>query len=102
MVARTKWIRLRASEDEFDAIYSRAEKLGLTVSDFIRQATTGVVQVRVIDSEAAFELRRIGAMLKSMYPKDANWTAEEKRRYWQALETLLGYAEKLAKGTSKE
>ena len=39
---------------------------------------------------AVLELRKIGAMLRGLYPKqDAGWSNAEKRRYWNAMETLL-------------
>lgn len=89
-------MKVRVSEAERDAIHKRARDLGLTVSDFLRQAClNGSITVRALDSDAAFELRRLGAMLKSLYPKDANWTNDEKRRYWAAMQALLGYAERL-------
>lgn len=92
---RTEFIKLRTTPAEREAIVGRARDLGLTVSDLIRQATTGTVTVRALDSDAAFELRRLGAMLKSLYPKNANWSNDEKRRYWSAMQTILGYAEEL-------
>lgn len=33
--ARTRWIRLRATEDEFRSIYSAAEAEGVSVTKFI-------------------------------------------------------------------
>lgn len=93
---RNEFIKLRVTPEEREAITRRARDLGLSVSDLIRQATMGPVTVRAIDSDAAFELRRLGAMLKSLYPKEANWSNDEKRRYWQAMETILGYAEQLS------
>lgn len=92
---RSEFIKLRVTPEEREAIVRRARDLGLSVSDLIRQAATGPITVRAIDSDAAYELRRLGAMLKSMYPKESNWSNEEKRRYWLAMETILGYAEKL-------
>ena len=92
---RNEFIKVRVTPKERADITRRALDLGLTLSDLVRQATMGPVTVRAIDSDAAFELRRLGSMLKHLYPKDANWSNEEKRRYWQSMEVILGYAEQL-------
>jgi hypothetical protein len=94
--ARKLFIKIRVTPVEREAVRKRAKDLGVSISDLIRQGTMGTITVRAIDSDAAFELRRLGAMLKSLYPKGANWTNNEKRRYWQAMETILGYAEQLS------
>lgn len=93
---RNEFIKVRVTPEERQAITRQARDLGLTVSDLIRQATMGPVTVRAIDSDAAFELRRLGAMLKNLYPKESNWSNDEKRRYWQSMEAILGYAEQLS------
>lgn len=94
---RNKFLKIRVNEAEAAAATKRAEELGTTVSDLIRQsAIKGNITVRATDSDAAFELRRLGAMLKSLYPKAANWTNDEKRAYWDAMNRLLGYADQLA------
>lgn len=92
---RNEFIKVRVTPGERQAVTRRARDLGLSVSDLIRQATMGPVTVRAIDSDAAFELRRLGAMLKGLYPKESNWSNDEKRRYWRSMETVLGYAEHL-------
>ena len=94
--ARHTFIKVRVSKSEREAFANRARELSTTSSDLIRQAAFGELTVRSLDSDAAFELRRIGAMLKHLYPKQANWTNEEKRRYWEAMDTLIGFAESLA------
>lgn len=96
---RTLFLRLRVTEDERDAIADTARGLGITTSDLIRQAVLhGEVKVRATDSDAAYELRRLGAMLKNLYPKNASagWSNTEKKLYWQAMNQLLGYAQQLA------
>ena len=75
------------------------------MSEFFRVAAAGKVIAPLADKNAATELRRLGAMLKHLYPKESNWTASEKRQYWAAMHTLLGVAKNLDgkgfKGDSK-
>lgn len=97
---RNTFVKVRVNQREREAFARRARELGISVSDLIRQAAFGTVTVRALDSDAAFELRRIGAMLKSLYPKNSNWSADEKRRYWKAMESLLGFAEQLVQKDS--
>lgn len=92
---RNAFIKVRVTPDERDAFAKRARELDVSVSDLIRQAAFGTITVRALDSDAAYELRRIGAMLKHLYPKGANWSNDEKRRYWHAMDTLLGYASQI-------
>lgn len=93
--SRKTFIKVRVSPEEREAFGKRSRDLGISVSDLIRQAAFGTVTVRALDSDAAYELRRIGAMLKHLYPRDANWSNDEKRRYWHAMDTLLSYAGQL-------
>ena len=65
------------------------------MSEFFRVAAAGKVIAPLADKNAATELRRLGAMLKHLYPKESNWTASEKRQYWSAMHTLLGVAKNL-------
>jgi len=94
--ARELFLKVRVTPDEREAVHQRAKDLGVSISELIRQGVFGSITVRALDSDAAFELRRMGAMLKNLYPKNANWSSEEKRRYWAAMESLLEYAERLA------
>jgi hypothetical protein len=85
-------IEFRCSEMERQAISEKASVAELTLSDFIRRAALGRRILSVTDCETAGELRRLGAMLKHCYPKNANWTLDEKRRYWVGHETLMDLA----------
>ncbi len=87
-----KRIGIRCSEDEYEAIMNKAMMAELTLSEFIRRAALGRVIKSVVDREAVGELRRLGAMLKHLYPKTVNWTLEEKRRYWVTHERLIALA----------
>lgn len=94
---RTLILKLRVNAKERAGIIDRARELGITTSDLIRQAAlSGEIKVRATDSDAAYELRRLGAMLKHLYPQNAGWSDDEKGRYWQAMNELLGYAQQLA------
>lgn len=86
---------LRLSCAQHEQLADKAKNAGLTMSKFVRSAATGKTITPIADQKAAVELRRIGAMLKHLYPKDANWTAAEKRQYWVAMHTLLGVAKGL-------
>ena len=85
-------IEFRCDENERQAITDRALRAELTLSEFIRRASLGRVIKSVVDREAIGELRRLGAMLKHLYPKTTQWTLEEKRRYWMAHERLMALA----------
>jgi len=99
MSGRQSTIKIRVSPEEREAIFARARGLGITVSDLLRQAAlSNRIRVHAVDSAAAYELRRLGAMLKHLYPAESNWTKEEKRRYWQAMEAIFGFAEQLVGG----
>jgi len=91
-VVDKKRIGIRCSEDEYGAIMNKALMAELTLSEFIRRAVLGRVIKSVVDREAVGELRRLGAMLKHLYPKTVTWTLEEKRRYWTAHEQLIALA----------
>ncbi|MHB1514486.1 MAG: plasmid mobilization protein [Acidiferrobacteraceae bacterium] len=73
---RTPRIRLefRCDPKARDHITEQAGKAGLTVSAF---------------------LRRVGALLKHLYPHTAYWTIEEKRRWWATHELLMQLAARI-------
>ncbi|MGO9444244.1 MAG: plasmid mobilization protein [Thiobacillaceae bacterium] len=75
------------TEGEVGAIRARAREAGVSVSVFLRRAALGRELISITDQRTAGELRRLGAMLKHLYPKNSNWTAQETHRYW------LGHAQ---------
>ncbi|MGO9444774.1 MAG: plasmid mobilization protein [Thiobacillaceae bacterium] len=91
MASRTR-IEFRCSEIERQVISDKASDGELTISDFVRRAALGRRILSVADREMVGELRRLGAMLKHYYPRNANWTTEEKRRYWTGHEQLIALA----------
>ncbi|MGO9446788.1 MAG: plasmid mobilization protein [Thiobacillaceae bacterium] len=98
MGSRTR-IEFRCSEIERRAISGKASVAELTVSEFVRRVALGRKILPVTDRVMVGELRRLGAMLKHRYPKNANWTLEEKRRYWAGLERLIALAKSIENRT---
>lgn len=76
-------------------IQENAQAAGLPMSEFIRRALDGRRMSCVVDRHMVGELRRLGAMLKHRYPKDSNWSLEEKREYWAAMERIMELASEL-------
>jgi hypothetical protein len=94
---RTTFLKLRVSTDEVAHFNSRASALGVSVSQLIRDtALHGAVFVALEKSQAGFELRRLGAMLKHMYPAvDVRWTDGDRDRWWALINELRESADKL-------
>ncbi len=108
---RDVFLKIRVTADEQAIVRVRAQSAGKPVSAFIRDLALGsplikaaamqqVAATRALNP-AVLELRKIGAMMRGLYPKqDAGWSNADKRRYWSAMETLLqkAYAiEKMSK-----
>ena len=97
---RDQVIKFRASADEARAINARARAVGVSVSRYLRDVGMSS-KIRISrsvvasPSPEAFELRRIGAMLKSMYPKEGSWTRQEKRNWWNTMSLLIGIAQRI-------
>jgi hypothetical protein len=91
-MAKKMRIEFRCDEKEYQVIVNKALMAGLTLSEFIRRVILGRVIKSVVDRKAVGELRRLGGMLKHLYPKALHWTLEEKRRYWAAHEQLVALA----------
>ncbi|MHB1950435.1 MAG: plasmid mobilization protein [Acidiferrobacteraceae bacterium] len=78
-----------------DHIMEQAGKAGLTVSAFLRRVALGRVVPSIVDQAMVGELRRVGALLKHLYPHNAYWTIEEKRRWWATHELLIKLAARI-------
>lgn len=89
------WISFRCSCDCQARIRAKADQAGLTVSEFIRRVVQNRAIPAIADQELVGQLKRVGALLKHCYPKAANWTLEEKRRYWAGYEALMALAAQL-------
>ena len=85
-------IEIRCTEDDLSRIKAKAESAALTVSEYLRRTSLERRVASLVDAQAVGELRHVAAMLKHLYPKDANWTMEEKRRYWVGYERLMEIA----------
>ena len=96
---RDLFFHFRCTRAEIDAIHRNATQTGLRPGVFVRDLALSGGKLRIVsrvDESAVFELRRLGAMLKSLYPKTANWTNDEKRRHWDAMKAVLQHADRLA------
>ena len=89
------WISFRCPPPCQARIRAKADQAGLTVSELIRRVVMNRAIPAIADQELVGQLRRVGALLKHRYPKTANWTPEEKRRYWAGYEQLMTLAERL-------
>ena len=92
---RCQWISFRVSTQERDLLNSLSRQSGLMRAEFIRRAALSAPIASRTDAEMVRELRRLGAMLKHLYPKHSNWTSPEKERYWTAMNQITKLAAKL-------
>lgn len=99
-----KTLKFRLSASEFEEIKLLSKAAGKPISAYLRlcalnknfHSSIPSRVVSTVDSQAAFEIRKIGALIKSRYPKDdKSWTNEEKRQYWMALNELLAISRTL-------
>ena len=94
---RTTFLKLRVSSEEVELFNARAVMLNVTVSQLIRDtALHGAVFVALEKSQAGYEFRRLGAMLKHLYPaRDSRWTAEDRKKWWALINELRERADML-------
>ena len=88
-------LEFRCDRKARDHITEQAGKAGLTVSAFLRRVALGRVVPSIVDQAMVGELRRVGALLKHLYPHTAYWTTEEKRRWWASHEQLMALAARI-------
>ncbi|MHB8563642.1 MAG: plasmid mobilization protein [Acidiferrobacteraceae bacterium] len=88
-------LEFRCDPKARDHITEQAGKAGLTVSAFLRRVALGRVVPSIVDQAMVGELRRVGALLKHLYPHNAYWTLEEKRRWWATHELLIQLAARI-------
>ena len=82
-------IKVYVDEAGYQHIAKNAAKANRFLSDYLRRIALGHRVRSVVDLQMVGELRRVGALLKHRYPKESNWTLEEKRRYWAGYEQLM-------------
>ena len=94
---RTTFLKLRVSRNEVERFNERAASLGVSVSQMIRDtALHGAVYVTVENTQAGYDFRRLGAMLKHLYPaRDSRWTAEDRKKWWALINELRDRADML-------
>jgi hypothetical protein len=94
---RTTFLKLRVSPDEAERFNARAAALGVSVSQLIRDsALHGAVYVTLEKTQAGYEFRRLGAMLKHLYPaRDIRWTAQDRKHWWALIKELRERADTL-------
>ncbi len=47
------------------------------------------------DEEMVRELKRLGALMKHLYPKHSNWTSLEKEKYWTVMNQIVRLADQV-------
>ena len=100
---KTKRAEVRWTASQWNEVVRSAAKSGLKPSEFVRRCALAQKVIPKTDSETSIELRRIGRMMKGLYPKDANWSKSEQARYWACMNQLLAAASNLdGNGHKKE
>ena len=93
-----KRVEIRWDADGYRTVRDSAQSCDLSVSEFVRRCAMGLKILTTADKTAVSEIRKIAGMLKHYYPKNSNWTTDEKRRYWAGYEKLVGIAYRLEHG----
>ena len=99
---KTMRLTVRWSEAQWNQLQQAAAKADQTPSEFVRRRALGQPVVAVTDQETANELRRIGRMLKGLYPKESHWPALEKAKYWATMNKLFSTADKIGNRRTKK
>ena len=85
----------RLFESEYERLEGEARLTDHSLGRYIVERALNNPVRSHADAHAVAELRRIGAMLKHLYPKDSNWTNADKRQYWDAMNELLEMAKSI-------
>ena len=93
-----KRVEIRWDADGYRLVRKSAQSCDLSVSEFVRRCSMGLKILTTADKTAVSEIRKIAGMLKYYYPKNSNWTTDEKRRYWAGYEKLVGIADRIEHG----
>ncbi|MFM2084746.1 MAG: hypothetical protein RLY95_1564 [Pseudomonadota bacterium] len=92
---KIKIISVRISVEDWMQINSKAQKSRQAVSAFVRNCAVAKKIVAAADEDTAFEIRRLGRMIKHLYPRISNWSAQEKKQYWDAMSELFAIANRV-------
>ena len=94
--SKTRFITLRMTLVDAEALQMQAQQCGFTVSELIRRRINGRPVTSRTDEETARSIDRLGRMLKHLYPKDKDWaTLEERKRWWSLVTELESTARSL-------
>ena len=94
-------VAFRLLESERLFLDERVARTNLSKSEFIRRASLGISIQSITDTNMVFELKRLGAMLKHLYPKYSNWSLEDKERYWTTMNNLIALSNSLKEKINK-
>lgn len=98
---RKKRVEIRWDTDGYRTVRDTAQSCDLSVSEFVRRCAMGLKILTKADKTAVGEIRKIAGMIRHYYPKNSNWTTEEKRRYWAGYEKLVGIADRIEHGRTR-
>ena len=96
-----KRVEIRWDADGYRLVRESAQACDLSVSEFVRRCAMGLKILTTADKTAVGEIRKIAGMLRHYYPKNSNWTTDEKRRYWAGYEKLVGIADRIEHGRTR-
>lgn len=74
---KTKIIRIRMTEREYQEIIARADMSGLTLAEYIRRTASGRKIVSRVGQNAINELRKIGGLLKHVHNESGGAYSEK-------------------------
>ena len=94
-------VAFRLLESERRVLNERVARTNLSKSEFIRHAALGISIQSITDTNMVFELKRLGAMLKHLYPKHSNWSLKDKERYWTTMNDLIALSNSLKSKINK-
>jgi len=86
---KTRFLSVRMSVEDAEALLREARHSGLTLSELVRRRVSGQTVVSRTDEETAGSVDLLGRMLKHLYPKNQGWVSPEERKRWWALVTEL-------------
>lgn len=98
---RKKLVAFRWDPDDYRRVRELAKACDLSASEFVRRCAMGRKILTKADTTAVGEIRKIAGMLRHHYPKNSNWTTDEKKRYWAGYEKLVSIADRIEHGRTR-
>jgi len=74
---RTKIIRVRLTETEYNNLIHQVEKSGLTLAEFIRRCASGRKIISRVEQNLVNELRRQGGLMKLIHNESGGVYSEK-------------------------